>query len=96
MSISMLAATNIEWLDSLTAAIDDILTPLMIIACSAGAVYAIVLGIKMAQADSKDKREEFKKQLINIVIAIVSVIALIVLFNFVSDNIATWLNYRID
>ena len=53
----------------------------LIITAAAGAIYAIYVGVKMARAESSDQREEAKKRLINIIVAVVVTIALILFFN---------------
>lgn len=71
------------WVGPFLDALSNVLWVALAIAGAAGAIYAIYVGIKMAQADSAEKREENKKRLINIVITIVSVLILIVIFNVV-------------
>ena len=44
-------------------------------------VALIYVGVKMARAESSDQREEAKKRLINIIVAVVVTIALILFFN---------------
>lgn len=46
-----------------------------------GAVYAIYLGVKLARAEEQGKRDEAKKHLITVCIAIGVTIALILVFN---------------
>lgn len=75
------------WFTTLIKGIKDWVTPLLILACAAGAVWAIILGVKMAQADDKSKRDEAKANLINVVIALVAVIALILIFTIVGDAV---------
>ena len=68
------------WQGKVTAAVENILVPILVIACSVGMVWAIVVGIKMMKADDKNKREEAKATLINIAISIVATAILIGLF----------------
>lgn len=49
----------------------------------AGIIYAIYLGVKLARAEDQSKRDEAKKHLITVVIAIVVTLVLIVFFNTV-------------
>ncbi|MFQ6773140.1 MAG: hypothetical protein ACLRFG_01530 [Clostridia bacterium] len=74
-----------KWFVELIDAIQKWVTPLLILACAAGAIWAIVLGVKMAQADDKSKRDEAKDNLINVIIALVAVIALILIFTIVGN-----------
>lgn len=46
-----------------------------------GAVYAIYLGVQLARADEQGKRDDAKKHLITVCIAIGVTIALILVFN---------------
>ena len=68
------------WQTKVENAVTKILVPLLVIACSIGVIWAIVLGIKMMKADNKEQREENKAKLINIAISIVAVAVLISLF----------------
>lgn len=68
------------WADKIGDAVDKILVPILIIACSVGMIYAIVVGIKMMKAEDKNGREEAKAKLINIAISIVAIAVLIGLF----------------
>lgn len=79
-----------SWVDTITNVIDKILGPLLIIACSAGLIYAIIVGVKMLKAEGKEAREENKQRLINIGISIVAVIVLIALFY----GLRAWLNNK--
>ena len=75
------------WSDKIVSAVDKLLVPILIIACSVGAIWAIVIGIKMMKAEDKNAREENKARLINIAISIVAIIVLIGLFY----ALRTWL-----
>ncbi len=77
--------TEQTWFTTLIANIQKWITPLLVLACAAGAIWAIVLGVKMAQAEDKGKRDEAKQALINVIIALVAVIALILIFTVVGN-----------
>jgi len=66
-----------KWVYDIVDAMDMILWPLLIVVASAGSIYAVVLGVNMARADSTEKREEAKKRLINVLIGIGIIIGLI-------------------
>ena len=83
----MLAGIAETWQEKVTDAVENILVPILVIACSVGMIWAIVIGIKMMKADSADKRNEAKAQLINIAISLVAIAVLIGLFY----AIKTWL-----
>lgn len=68
-----------------------ILIPLLIMVASAGTIYAVVLGVNMARADSGEKREEAKKRLINFIIGLVIIIVLIVALRVVAEYIPNFL-----
>ena len=76
----MLADIASDWQTKVTSAVEKILVPILVIACSIGMVWAIVVGIKMIKADDKSKRDEAKATLINIAISIVATAVLIGLF----------------
>ena len=68
-------------------ALNIALGPILILLGSAGAIYAIVLGVNLSRAESADKREEAKKRLINFVVGIVAAIILLVLLKLLVNNI---------
>jgi len=47
----------------------------------AGVIYSIYLGVKLARAEDQSKRDEAKKHLITVIIAIVVTLVLVVFFN---------------
>ena len=53
---------NWKWVNEITKAVDSVLWPLLIVVGAAGTIYAVVLGVNMARADSTEKREEAKKR----------------------------------
>lgn len=68
------------WVETIYNAIMTILIPILAIVAAAGIVWAIVLGVQMARADSTEKREEAKKRLIGLVVGIVILVVLIIFF----------------
>ncbi len=82
-----------EWIKKILIPIlevlDNLLIPVIILLGVAGSVYAIVLGVQYAKAESADKRDEAKKRLINAVIGIViMLVALIGMKLFISNSAA--------
>lgn len=75
-----------QWINDITRAIDFILWPMLIVVGSAGTVYAVVLGVNMARADSTEKREEAKKRLINVLVGIAIVVGLILFFKLLVQD----------
>ncbi len=69
-----------KWYDVLVDAVDNLLGPILIVMCSVGIIYAVVIGVKMMKAESKEDRENNKARLINIAITIVAVVCLIAIF----------------
>lgn len=69
-----------------------ILWPILAICAAAGTIYAVVLGVNMAKADSADKREEAKQRIIYTLIGVLVVVVLIVVFWLVSNNIESIVN----
>ena len=69
------------WLASVFKWLYPTLYAIMAVAGAAGAIYAIVLGINLARAEDQSKRDEAKKRLITVLIAVAVVILLIVFFN---------------
>ena len=78
---------NWKWVETITSAVDSVLWPLLIVVGAAGTIYAVVLGVNMARADSTEKREEAKKRLINVIIGIAIMIALILFFKLLTSTI---------
>ena len=85
--------SNSDWafLNPVLDVLASALVPILIIVGTAGMIYAIVLGVKLARAETTDARDEAKKRLINAVIALVVMIALILLLQLFTDNIAKWI-----
>ncbi len=80
-------ATKIEeldaqfgWVEQIYTGIMTILVPILAIVAAAGIIWAIVLGVNMARADSTEKREEAKKRLIGLIVGIVILVVLIIFF----------------
>lgn len=72
--------------------VNKILSPILVIVCAAGLIWAIVLGVNMARADSTEKREEAKKRLISLIVGIVIMVVLIILFNLLPGIIDRFAN----
>ena len=82
---------NAEWANNILAAItkiiDTLLWPIFGIVAALGIVYAIVLGVNYAKAETSDKKEEAKKRIINAVVGVVIMLALIVVIKVFINNI---------
>ena len=75
--------------------VDSLLTPILIIGGSVGAIFVIILGVNFSKAESADKREEAKKRMINAIIGVVVTILLLILIKLFTSNataIVKWIN----
>ena len=68
------------WVETVYTTIMTVLVPILAVVAAAGIIWAIVLGVQMARAESTDKREEAKKRLIGLVVGIVILVVLILFF----------------
>ena len=68
------------WLEALVNTAKNIINPILIVAATAGILYAIVVGVKFIKADNKEEREEAKQKLITVIVGIVVTLVLIVVF----------------
>lgn len=80
LALSDLEGTQFEWVGRIVEAINSVLYPLLIVVGAAGMIYAIIIGVNMARADSTEKREEAKKRLINVIVGLAIIIGLILFF----------------
>lgn len=71
---------DFKWVIDIVNAVNTLLYPLLIVVGAAGTIYAVVIGVNMARADSTEKREEAKKRLINVIVGLAIIIALILFF----------------
>lgn len=78
---------DFEWVGDIVGVINEILAPLLIIVIAAGSIYAVVLGVNMARADSPEKREEAKKRVINVLIGMAIIVGLILLLKLFMSTI---------
>ena len=70
-----------EVLNSVFNILSIVLWVVLGITGAVGAIYAIYLGVKLARADEQGKRDEAKKHLITVAIAVGVTIVLILFFN---------------
>lgn len=95
--------TRPDWVYSIIRPIinvlDSLLIPVIILLGVAGSIYAIVLGVQYAKAESADKREEAKKRLINAVIGVVIMLVALIAMKIFTNNaesIFGWINDSAD
>ena len=67
--------------------IDSFMLPLIIIILAAGTIYAVILGVNMARADSSEARDAAKKRLINVIVGFAIIIVLLVVIYALAANI---------
>ena len=77
-----------NWLNQLISGITSVINPILILAATAGIIYAVVVGIRFVKADDKSQRDEAKQKLITVIVGIVVTIVLIALFY--------WLKYALE
>lgn len=81
-----------HWVYDVKDVIDQILWPVLILVAAAGTIYAVVLGVNMARADSTEKREEAKKRVINVLIGMAIIIGLILLLKLFLEILPNFVN----
>ncbi len=83
--------TQWGWVGEVVDAINTILYPILVLVGTAGVIYAVVLGVKLARAESADQQQEAKKRMINFIIGLVSIIALILLLKLFCTYLPQWI-----
>lgn len=78
---------NYEWMGQIFNAISIVLYIIMGIVGAAGAIYAIYLGVQLARAEEQGKRDDAKKHLVTVLIAVGVTIALVLFFNLLLPEI---------
>ena len=78
---------DVPWIDVLIQAVYTFIGPILILAATAGIIYAIVVGVKFIKAEDKSQRDEAKAKLISVIVGIVVTIVLIALFYVLASNI---------
>lgn len=80
-----------QWLQPIINVLNEVLWPILILVGTAGMIYAVVLGVQLAKAETSDAREEAKKRIINAIIALVCIIALILLLQIFITYAPEWI-----
>ena len=81
---------SFAWLKPIAIFLNNLLIPFLIIVLIAGAAWVIVLGVGLARAEDTGKAQEAKKKLINVAVALVSVIVLVFLLTFLATSMPGW------
>ena len=76
-----------EFVGKILDVVKPVLYALMAVIGAAGAIYAVVLGVRLAKAEDASKREEEKKHLITVLIAVAVTVALMLFFTVMLDKI---------
>ncbi|MBQ7602728.1 MAG: hypothetical protein IJU58_01075 [Clostridia bacterium] len=84
------------WVYSLCEALNNLLTPVLILVGTAGLIYAVVLGVNLARADSADKQQEAKKRLIYAIVGLAVIVLLIILMRLFMANIDSFVKIDIS
>ena len=87
------AYTNFPWLRNLVDVLNSVVAPILIVIGAVGIIYAIYLGVMLAKAENAEKREEAKKRIINVIVAIVITAALIFLMYLFSNNLDWFISH---
>ena len=75
--------------------INSIIVPVIILVATVAIVYAIVLGVNYAKAETSDAKEEAKKRIINMVVgALLMIVLILLLYLFINNagNIFKWVD----
>ena len=81
------AYAKFPWLKDVVAALQGIVAPILIVLGAVGVIYAIYLGVMLAKAENAEKREEAKKRIINVIVAIAITAALVFLMYLFSGHL---------
>lgn len=77
--------------DPIVKLINSILGPMIAIVGALGAVWCVLLGVKLAKADEPQEREKAKMALKNAIIGYVLIFVLVVLLRLTIDPLTTWM-----
>lgn len=80
-----------DWVTNITNFLKTLLPYVLIVVATAGTIYAVVLGVKMARAEDASARDEAKKRIINFIIALAVTIVLILGLQLFAKYLPTWL-----
>lgn len=75
------------WMGQIFGVTSTVLYIIMGLVGAAGAIYAIYLGIQLARAEDQSKRDDAKKHLITVLIAVAVTIVLVLFFNLLLPEI---------
>lgn len=84
------------WVGDVANFLNQALVYILILVATAGTIYAVVLGVKMARAEDASAREEGKKKIINFVIALAATVLLIVLLKLFCTYLPDWIGIEVN
>lgn len=76
-----------SWMTKIFDSIGIVLYIILGIVGAVGAIYAIYLGVQLARAEDQSKRDDAKKHLITVLIAVAVTIVLVLFFNILLPEI---------
>ena len=79
--------TGYAFLAPILRLVDNFMIPLMIVVLAAGTIYAVILGVNMARADSSETRDAAKKRLINCIVGFAIIVVLLAIIYALAANI---------
>ncbi len=77
--------------DPIVALINSILTPLIAVVGALGAIWCVLLGVKLAKAEEPQEREKAKQALKNAIIGYVLIFVLVVVLRLTIDPLTQWM-----
>ena len=72
--------------------IDSLIGPVISVVVAVGAIYCIILGVKLAKADEPQEREKAKMALRNAIIGFFLIFVLIVVMRLMVPTLVQWVN----
>ena len=72
--------------------INSLLGPVISVVVAVGAIYCVILGVKLAKADEPQEREKAKMALKNAIIGFFLIFILIVVMRLMVPTLVTWVN----
>ena len=83
---------GLSWLQPVLQFLDNLIIPITIVVAIAGAIWIIILGVKLARAETADKAKEAKGALIRVAVAIVASLVLIWLLVWLASSLPSIIN----
>lgn len=82
-------------IEPILAILNAILWPAIAIVGAVGAIYCVVLGVKLAKSDEQNSREKAKKDLIGAIVGFVAIFVLIVMLKVAMPILQDWVQSQI-